>query len=152
MLAGLAVVLAALAAGQSLSPELMQKRTKTISNAKMVGTALMIYQADWDDLYPIGKSQPEIQKAVHPYLKDMSKWRSENSGSRLLFNMNLVGVSALHLETPADTPAVYESKAWPDGGRIVGFADGYAKVIPAERWPEIAKKLRVKFTKKRAGR
>ena len=46
------------------------ERTKTLSNAKQVGLALMMYSNDMDDKYP--SSQEDIGKLIDPYLKDPS--------------------------------------------------------------------------------
>ncbi|MGV3617522.1 MAG: hypothetical protein ACO1SV_19525 [Fimbriimonas sp.] len=140
-------VASAFAGVQALTPAQTAKRQQSLSNAKQVAIALVMYTGDWDDVHPATNSTAGAIKLVTPYLKDAKIWRTENAGARLLFNTNLSGVSSVILPSPADVPLVYESKSWPDGGRIVGYVDGHVKIEPSSRWPSIEKLLKKKWPK-----
>lgn len=140
-------VVSAWAVGQNLSPDEMRKRTQTLSNAKQVATATMIYCTDYDDMLPIGNSTEQVKKLLLPYSKSETIWKSENSGSRFLFNMNVTGVSMSIFTQPMRTPMIYESKPWTDGARVVAYIDGHARMEPKEKWPEIERMLKQKWNK-----
>ena len=140
-------VVSAWAVGQNLSPEQMRKRTQTLSSAKQIATSAMIYCADYDDMLPIGKSTEQVKKLLMPYSKTMAIWNSENPGSRFLFNTNVTGVSMTVFSQPSRVPMVYESKAWPDGARVIAYVDSHARMEPKEKWPEIERMLKQKWNK-----
>ncbi len=103
----------------------------TISNAKQVALATIMYAADWNDRYPLGMSSGrKFQRAVNPYVKNSSVFRSLNpAGGMIGPNPNLVAVPTAGIIDPAATPLVFETYDWPDGKRVVAYTDGHAKFI-----------------------
>lgn len=107
---------------------------KTLSNLKMIAVATMIYAADYDDLLP----RSDWQKALNPYLKDLSAYKSPVSTaakpSPYSFNSALYGRNLAKLAKPATLVLVYEGKgnilAYPYSGQgAVAFADGKARLV-----------------------
>lgn len=140
-------VVSAWAVGQSLSPEMAKKRAQTISNSKQVALGFLLYASDYDDMLPVAKSTGQAQKAVLPYLRSRENWKSENPGSKLLFNTNLSGLSMTVFPKPAQTPLLYETKAWSDGGKVIAYVDGHVKLEPKEELPAIEAMLKKKWLK-----
>ncbi|HWD39334.1 MAG TPA: hypothetical protein VG944_10825 [Fimbriimonas sp.] len=121
-------------------------RTSTLSNGKQIGLALLIYSNDYDDHFPKAQSTADVRKATLPYTKDPNIWKTMNPrGGEFRFAMNLAGVSATSIESPATTVLVYESNEWPDGRRTVVFADGHAKLVGHEEWLQLSASLTKKF-------
>ncbi len=136
----------ALGAQQALTPETVAKRTQTLSNAKQVAVACLMYQADADDRFPWASSTAEAKRVTLPYLKDLKIWRTMNpAGGDLAYNTRLAGVLAQEIDRPAEVPLVHETKPWADGARVVAYTDGHAKVEAGARWPAIQKQLARKF-------
>lgn len=121
-------------------------QTSALSNAKQLALGMIMYTSDWDDLFPWPQSTSKTQEVIEPYLRNNNVWDTGNpESSRFLFNMNLGGVSYEDIESPAETPMFFESKAWPDGSRIVAFADGSAKFVQADNWSSVEEGLKLKF-------
>ena len=127
-----ASILAAPEAPVGPSPAL---KSQALSNAKQVALAVLQYSMDYDDVYPLADSTPRAQKIVLPYLKDGRLWTSpQPEGGRLVYNTALSGLASTSLDRIAETPLIWDEKPWPDGSRIVGFADGHVKVARPEDW------------------
>jgi hypothetical protein len=95
------------------------------------------------------KLKPETyKKSIMPYIKSklVVKCPADKSGRiSYAFNSSLAGVSMTKIQYPADTVMIYEGKNGKldfrhEGKAVVGFVDGYVKLIDAEG----AKKLRWK--------
>lgn len=101
--------------------------TASISNAKQAALALIMYATDYDDrLPPDMHDARHIEYVVDPYLRNRSVWKSLNpNGARFEPNEKLSLVDMKFLVDPAGTPMLVESKEWPDGRRIIGYADGH---------------------------
>ncbi|GIK31146.1 MAG: hypothetical protein HND43_04360 [Armatimonadetes bacterium] len=122
------------------------KQSSGLSSAKQLALGMILYTSDWDDVFPWPQSTSKVQEVIEPYLKNDRVWETGNSeSSRFLFNMNLGGVSYADIESPAETPMFFESKPWPDGRRIVAFADGSAKLVSADDWSSVEEGLKLKF-------
>lgn len=121
-------------------------RTITVSNLKQVGTGLMILLSDYDDIFPYVQSTPQLFKFLEPYTKNQELFRTKNPmGGEFRFNMSLAGVSVTEIESPAETPMVFESEAWPDGRRAVCFTDSHVKVVTKEEWDKMQPYLKLKL-------
>ena len=119
------------------------------SNAKLIALALEIYTTENDDLFPYAQDTATVQRVADRYIKSSAPWKTQNpAGSTWRFNMKLSGVLESAVDHPAKTPMLWESKAWADGSRIVAFADGHAKRIPAADWPKIQAALKWSFSRK----
>jgi hypothetical protein len=121
--------------GQPGQPNPAAAITRTLSNAKQVAVGMMLYSNDYDDLFPHAQSTAQAQEEVYPYLKNASLWKSDNpNGGRLLYNTTLSGVSQTQLPFPAETLLIWDEMPWPDGRRVVAYADGHAKIVTADEW------------------
>jgi hypothetical protein len=93
------------------------ERAVLMSDCKQVGTAFMIYAADYDDNLP--SSSSDWMESLYPYTKN----RSLMDGFIYTFgggNMN-------DIKDPASTQLGYKEGA---GGRAIVYADGHVKWVP----------------------
>jgi len=123
-------------------------QAETVSNLKQVALGTIMYTSDYDDVYPWAQSTKAVKYVTAPYLKNDAIWATFNpNGGEILFNMALGGASCTSLENPAQTVLFYESKTWPNGTRVVAYADGHVKVEDAQQWARVSKTLTAKFPK-----
>lgn len=126
--------------------KLAAQKTNTLSNAKQLALAGLMYSNDWDDLNPYVQSTSQFKTVTMPYLKSEAPWTTGNpNGSRFLFAMNLAGVNSEAVDRPGEAPFIYESKPWPDGRRVVAFLDGHAKMVTPDEWATIEPMLHRKY-------
>lgn len=120
-----------------------------LANIKQLGIGLSILAVDYDDNLPYVESTAHLYKIAEPYLKNLQLTKSLNpSGGRLLFNISLAGVNTFSIEEPSETPLVYDEKPWPDGRRLVFFADGSAKFLSALEWGMVVPNLKLNLPRK----
>ena len=120
------------------------EQQETLSNAKQLGLGMIMYASDWDDLMPYVQDTNAAYVVTHPYLKNRDIVKTKNpAGGFLRFNMSLAGVDHKAIPEPANTPLYYDSEAWPDGSRIVVFADGSARALTPAQWQAIQPNLRL---------
>ena len=107
------------------------RQTATLSNAKQVAIATIMYVVDYDGRYPLGMvSQREFEKALMPYARNSSIFRSLNpAGGMLDPNSNLAAAPEEGVMDIGATTLLFETYDWPDGRRVVAFADSHAKFI-----------------------
>ena len=88
-----------------------REKAKAIQDAKMVGTGIMIYTADWDDVLP---SADDFNSKIEPYLKNRD----------LLDGFTYTGKAEnlANLKDPAGTEIGFKSGP---GGRAIVYADGH---------------------------
>lgn len=123
-------------------------KSSSISNAKQLGTALMIYCADYDDVIPYVQSTKGVFEVMYPYMKNVEITKSLNpAGSKFLLNMAVAGASQASIEAPSDTVLFYEDKPWADGTRIVVFCDSSTKTVTEEEWQKHQATLSLKLQK-----
>ena len=91
-------------------------KAEALSRAKRVGTALMMYAADMDDVLPNGEN---FVGRLSPYLKN----RQMLDG----FSYTFAGGPVTQLKDPASTELGFTMGP---GGRAVVYADGHAKWVP----------------------
>jgi hypothetical protein len=91
-------------------------KSEALMNAKQVGTALMIYGSDYDDMLPDGN---DLVNKVMPYVKSADILSS--------FVYTFPGGDSGKIKDPATTELGYIPGP---GGRAVVYADGHAKWIP----------------------
>lgn len=140
------------AVGTPIGPnpsQMAAKKTATLSNLKQVDIGTMMYLSDYDDVMPYAQSTRAVAFVTEPYMKNRELWKTYNpNGGKIQFNMALAGVNSSDIDKPAETPIFYETKEWPDGSRCVAFADGHAKIIAKNNWPEIERALAWRFKRK----
>lgn len=111
------------------------RQKPALSNVKQLAVAMIIYQADYDDVSPYVQSTKSAEYLLAPYMMNDDLWKTLNpNGSRFYLNMAYGGVSSVDVPDPAGTVLFYESRAWPDGRRIVAFADTHAAMLTEEEW------------------
>jgi len=121
--------------GRSKEQEADADINKTLSNVKQASLAIAIYCADSDDVFPSADSTAKVQQQTFPYTKNQNIWKSLNpEGGRILYNTSVSGTSVSMLERPAETLLLWDEKPWPDGRRVVAFADGHAKIVDGQDW------------------
>ncbi|MBI5705702.1 MAG: hypothetical protein HZC36_01805 [Armatimonadetes bacterium] len=132
-----------------LGSRLQAQRTATLSNVKQAALGMIMYCADYDDVYPWAQSSKSAWSVIYPYVKNRDTFKTLNpNGGELRFAANVAGASAVDLEAPASVVMIYESMAWPDGSRVVAYCDGHARVISADAWKEAEKELKRAYKRK----
>jgi hypothetical protein len=127
---------------QTQDAQIAALRTLTLSNAKQLALATIMFASDNDDVLPYSKSSRGAMKAIMPYIKDNEVIHTKNpNGGWFQYNMSVSGVSDTAAAEPSNTPLFYDSKEWPDGRRVVAFLDGHAKVVSKEDWAGMQKYL-----------
>jgi hypothetical protein len=121
-------------------------RTRSLSNMKLAGLALLMYTNDYDDLYPYAQSTGAVVEVTRPYAKKGDIWWSDD-GRRFLFNTVLGGVLCTSVERPAETVAISAEKPASDGTREVGLVDGHAKRMGPDSWKAVEPTLHLKLKK-----
>lgn len=122
------------AMAQAAEMKAKAESTVTQSNIKQVCTALIMYQADNDDVLPPAVNVAQMRSLLGPYVQNKDSFLSHAEGRPAFeFNYALSGVSSEKISNPAEVPTVYESAPWPDGKRWIGYLDGHvARVNPYE--------------------
>ena len=125
---------------------MVARQTAALSNAKQISLGILMYQSDYDDIYPARQSTDHVRNVTRPYMKNDALWKTGNPNkSRFLFNVSLSGFSAMDVDSPAEMPMIYESAPWPDGRRAVAYADGHAKLITNDQWNKLQPLLKAKL-------
>lgn len=136
-------------------PKSDPQKTATLSHAKQLAVACLIYATDYDDALPLAKSSSAFQRATYPYVKNRDVYQTLNpAGGELAFNPALSGALLTALKAPTETVLVHDTKPWPDGTQAVAFADGHAKIVGARGWAKVAPTLKATYAKpkRRGGR
>jgi len=122
--------------------------TASLSRAKQFGLSLVICINDREDIFPYVQSTSSLRGVLMPYAKDPDVFTSGNpDGGSMLFNMSLAGTSSSEIESPQNTVMLYDSQPWPDGRRIVVFADSSARFVDAAEWTALKNTLNLKLKK-----
>jgi prepilin-type processing-associated H-X9-DG protein len=103
----------------------------SVTNAKQLALGNLMYATDWDDRFPLAMEDPRLwHGAVMPYLKNTSLFYSANPrGARFLGNAELSAVPMTEIQSPDQDVMIYEDKEWPDGRRVIAYADGHVRGI-----------------------
>jgi len=106
------------------------KQITTLANAKRLSGALVQYAVDNGGRLPPDLRTPKSGMAALANYLSPSSFESYNpNGGALLFNGRASGASIAKFARPEQVIAVYESRAWPDGRRAVGYLDGHVKLV-----------------------
>ncbi len=129
-----------------IAPTAQDAQATEMSNMKMVATAALMYAGDYDDVFPKANSTAEFFALLEPYEQERLKPISLNpAGGRILCNINLAGVELSSISTPSRTVLLYSERPWPNGSRIVAFADASCVIVSNADWPQIQESLKEKF-------
>ncbi len=111
------VILAAILLPMFSQAKQMSYRTKSMSNIKMIGTGIIMYTNDYDDVLP---KSVDWQTSLKPYVMMptvfMPPYQKDPGG--YAFNKVLSGVSLTTIAEPQYTPMVFESSQ--SGENIAG--------------------------------
>ncbi|MBX3114749.1 MAG: type II secretion system protein [Fimbriimonadaceae bacterium] len=133
------------------------KRIRALINVKQIATGTIIYQADYDDLYPPASGMPAVRVVLEPYTKNHDLFKPvEDISTTPQFNFNLAGVDGALL------PAYHGSKAqnvneiamWSSylTGKnpewIIAFADSGTKRIKLKDFDKVAQAFQGQFDRK----
>jgi len=139
----------AVAAQHALDDKTRVLRAQSVSNAKQLALAMLLYCSDYDDVFPYVQDTKATFVVTYPYVKDLSVTKTLNPmGGEFVFNRNVGGVAAGKIPDPALTPMYVESKFWPDDRRIVAYVDCRVKAEPRANWAKVEKSLQQKFPRK----
>lgn len=123
-------------------------RASSLSNIKQISTAMIMYCGDYDDVVPYAQSTKGAFEVILPYMKNKDITRSLNpNGSKFVLNMAITGVDMSDIDGLSETILFYEDKTWPDGTRLVSFADTSARFVDATEWERFKPTLSLKLPK-----
>lgn len=122
-----------------------KEQTESLSRIKQLSVGMLIYQGDWDDIFPYAQSVRAVQYVTYPYVKNKDVYKSTNPSKPgpFHFNMNLGGVNAADI-TDFKTPMFYDPNPWPNGNRMYSCIDSSAKAVAAAGWTSVSKLLAAK--------
>ncbi len=110
------------------------------SNVKYIGTALIMYRQDYDEVLPPMNSPEIFKTALIPYQKFERLFSCPTLKSPYLPLALLSNVPVWRIEDPAQTEFLRDSdfhpSSKPENKMInIGFVDGHAKALPAPPAP-----------------
>jgi hypothetical protein len=125
--------------------------TQAVVNVKQVGTAAIIYAADYDDRFPHQNWQDQLTPLVQDPDVFNDPFRARAGGSNgLAFHDRLLGASMLSILEPEASAMIYlttqdgpnavgnvSDVRFPQNqGTVIGFADGSTKRVDKESFDE----------------
>ncbi|MCU0316015.1 MAG: hypothetical protein MUC92_05435 [Fimbriimonadaceae bacterium] len=139
------VIPAALLAPVFGQANLAAKKTKALTNVKLLATALQIYAADYDDRFPVS----EWATNIDPYTDDqggdsllLDPRLPDETRPGIGFNADLLGISTAEINNPAGTVLLFSTQKFgknstggssdlrlTNGEAIIGFSDGAVRVL-----------------------
>jgi len=103
------------------------KKTQALSNIKQLATAVMIYQADYDDRFPIGMGdQRKFKDQTFPYVKNSEVFFV--LGKPIESNPELAGVDATKLKNHSEIIMLWGFAPALENKGVVATADSAAYV------------------------
>ena len=116
---------------------------ESVKNLKQLGTALMMYTQDYDEVLPPMKKYEKMQEIIMPYVKNLNAFTNPDTKEPYKANPVISGVSLAKIAEPTEIVAFYEAGPAKDGTRGVCFLDGHVKRIKEEDWPAIKAKNKI---------
>jgi prepilin-type processing-associated H-X9-DG protein len=101
------------------------------SNLKQVALGVLMYQQDYDEMYPPMRTAAQVQNRVLPYVKNRAMFRCPVTGTDYLPNPVLNYRTLAWVASPAEMTMFRDDRPHDQGGRAawnVAFADGHVKV------------------------
>ena len=111
-----------------------EKNRLALDNIHKLGTALLEYSQDYDEVFPVGLTIAQVNPALYPYLKDSSVFTDPITDKAFAWNGWLSGKSLTLLENPSQTVSFYEADDSTASARPVVKADGSYKVVNDTEW------------------
>jgi hypothetical protein len=115
----------------------------SLGNLRQLGTALLMYVQDYDEVLPPMKDAATVKKVLQPYVKNESVFVNPDSKEPYQPNPILSKKKLAHMTAPADMVAFFEANPAADGTRGVVFLDGHAKRIQEAEWPRLKKASKI---------
>ncbi len=112
-------------------------RNQSIQQLRQLAMALQMYVPDHNRRYPKLTDAASLKAAIIAYLGGAEHMFVSPNGKPYLPNPWLSERREAEVPKPSETVTVYESTAWPDGRRGVGFADGHASMVDEATWQEL---------------
>lgn len=122
-----------------------QERTEALNRLKQVALGSLMYAADYDDDLPYVQQTASIVEVTKPYVRDLESFKSPTKGGKVLFNLNVGGVSMNAIDEPAATPLWIETLPDAEMTNAVAFVDGHVKLIDKDKRKEVTKAAAKKF-------
>jgi prepilin-type processing-associated H-X9-DG protein len=104
--------------------------TSSLSNARQIATATLMYAQDYDEMFPYGKTTAVIKPKVFPYIKNNQLFVDPVSGKDFMYNPGMSAMAQSRLHSPVTTVLYHSPKAHTDGKFTVAYADGHCKREP----------------------
>jgi len=136
------VSVSTMVAALDMSPVFTQAKkaaesTSSLSNAKQIATAVLMYSGDWDDRLPTAGG--EVDKLM-PYLKNKMIFTAPGEPAESIsysFNEQVLGKPVSTVANPATTVLLYEGKDHKlnfshDRKAAVAFCDGHCRSVTRE--------------------
>jgi hypothetical protein len=114
-----------------------ENQARSLSNLKNLALALQMWMADHEDVLPDLSSVDTIQETLDEYVKNRSVFTHPGTDQTYAVNSSLSGLHLPTVKDPSGVAVFYEQTTWSDGTRGVGFLDGHAKRVDAQKWQEI---------------
>ena len=124
-----AVSLFTLAKAQNPDPNAQNLASSSLSNAKQIAVATMMYCQDYDEMFPAGKTTAVVKPKLMPYIKNSAAFIDPTSGKEFVYNAALDKFPLAALKAPAQSVLFYSPKIHTDGMFTVAFTDGHCKRV-----------------------
>ncbi|MBI5707771.1 MAG: hypothetical protein HZC36_12375 [Armatimonadetes bacterium] len=120
---------------------------EAMHRARQLGTAAVMYAADYNDVLPYVQSTASVVPVLAPYARNNDVFLSPAPGGRFLYNINVGGVRYGDIPKPAETPLWVERLS---GGqvRVVTFVDSHVQLISASQRGQIESALKWTFKRR----
>lgn len=149
MAVGLALATVGLVAWQQAPIDTDLKQAETLIGVRALATAMNMYAADADGIYPNPYDMNGLKVVVSPYVEEKGFWKTLNpTKSELRFNLSMGGVAKADVKEPEKTLLIYESNPWPNRQRPVAFVDGSARLVNPVQFGQVAMSLATRLERK----
>jgi hypothetical protein len=115
----------------------------SLGNLKQLGTALLMYVQDYDEILPPMQDAETAKKVLQPYVKNETIFVNPDTKEPYQPNSILSKKKLAHMTAPAEMVTFYEATPAADGTRGVVFLDGHAKRIQESEWPRLKKASKI---------
>ena len=113
------------------------------SNLKQIGTALLMYVQDYDEVLPPMTSAAQLSKVLQPYCKNTAIFTQPGAEKPYQPNPILSKKKLVHIASPATMVSLYEIVPASDGSRWAVFLDGHVAKVTESDWPNVKKASKI---------
>lgn len=119
------------------------RNVSSLSNLRQLGTGMLMYTQDYDEVLPPMKNLDTVKKVIMPYIKNeqifINPITKEPYGVNSILSMHKLA----HLKRQDEMVVFYETTSAPDGTRGVAFLDGHALRVQEADWVMWKKKSKI---------